>query len=81
MDPRRVSINFFEHCTDFKVDLYPAISKFFQRHLNAASLMVDEISGPLASAVELATAAILEDQNCSALGWGLTVQALPRLRV
>ena len=70
MDPHRVSIIFFEHCTDLKVDLYPAISEFFQRHLNAASLMVDEISGPLASAVELATAAILKDQKLLSIGMG-----------
>ena len=70
MDPRRVSIIFFEHCTKLNVDLYPAISAFFQRHLNAASLMVDEIAGPLASATELATAAILEDQKLLSIGLG-----------
>ena len=32
--------------------------------------MVDEISGPLASAVELATAAILEDQKLLSIGMG-----------
>jgi len=60
----------FEHCTDLKVDLYPAISEFFQRHLNAASLMVDEVAGPLASAAELAGAAILQDQKLLSIGLG-----------
>ena len=59
---------FFEHRSDLKVDLYPAISEFFQRHLNAASLIVDEVSGSLASAVELATEAILEDRKLLSIG-------------
>ena len=56
--------------SDAIVDFYSLISEFFQRHLEAASLAVDELVDATGASVDQAAEAILNEHKLFSIGLG-----------
>jgi len=56
--------------SDAIVDFYSPISEFFQRHLEATSLAVDELVDATGASVDKATGAILNEHKLFSIGLG-----------
>lgn len=52
------------------MDFYPLISEFFQRHLNAASMMIDDMAEPLGVAAVMSSEAVLNECKLFSVGIG-----------
>ena len=52
------------------MDFYPLISEFFQRHLNAASMMIDDMAKPLGDAAVMSSEAVLNECKLFSVGLG-----------